>query len=59
MVVCTLQDIGLTSLTSIMRGSIRVEKNPVLCYIDTIDWGYIAVAGEEHFIKVTDISSHV
>lgn len=35
-----------------MRGSIRIEKNPVLCYVDTIDWAYISHAGEEHFIKV-------
>ena len=36
---------------SIMRGSIRIEKNPVLCYVDTIDWSYISHSGEEHFIK--------
>ncbi|XP_012056411.1 PREDICTED: insulin-like receptor [Atta cephalotes] len=47
-----LQEIGLHSLTSILRGSVRFEKNPTLCYVDTIDWDIIAKAGKGgHFIK--------
>ncbi|KAK3923159.1 Insulin-like receptor [Frankliniella fusca] len=47
-----LNDIGLISLMSIKRGSIRIEKNPVLCYVDTIDWSYISSADtSEHYIK--------
>ena len=49
-----LQEIGLHSLTSILRGSVRFEKNPTLCYVDTIDWDIIAKAGKGgHFIKVS------
>lgn len=48
-----LQEIGLTSLTAIMRGSVRFEKNPGLCYVDTIDWNLIArAAKDEHVISV-------
>ncbi|XP_012136523.2 insulin-like receptor-like isoform X2 [Megachile rotundata] len=41
-----LQEIGLHSLTTIVRGSVRFEKNPALCYVDTIDWDLIAKAGK-------------
>ncbi|KAG8185562.1 hypothetical protein JTE90_017566 [Oedothorax gibbosus] len=45
-------DVGLISLTTILRGSVRIEKNPHLCYVDTIDWDIIASAGRGgHFIK--------
>ncbi|XP_043194328.1 insulin receptor-like isoform X1 [Amphibalanus amphitrite] len=33
-----LRDLGLIGLTRIMRGTVRIEKNPYLCYLDTIDW---------------------
>lgn len=36
-----LQDIGLRSLTNIIRGDVRIEKNPNLCYVETIDWSRI------------------
>ncbi|XP_034951870.1 insulin-like receptor [Chelonus insularis] len=45
-----LQEIGLTKLTKILRGAVRIEKNPSLCYTNTIDWNEIVVAGE-NFIK--------
>lgn len=49
-----LQEIGLHSLTTIVRGSVRFEKNPALCYVDTIDWDLIAKAGKgEHVIAVS------
>ncbi|GFU87936.1 insulin-like peptide receptor [Trichonephila clavipes] len=45
-------DVGLISLTTILRGSVRIEKNPHLCYVETIDWDIIAKAGRGgHFIK--------
>lgn len=51
-----LQEIGLHSLTNILRGSVRFEKNPTLCYVDTIDWDIIAKAGKgEHVISVSVI----
>ncbi|XP_053999330.1 insulin-like receptor [Hylaeus anthracinus] len=49
--VMNLQEIGLHSLTTIQRGSVRFEMNPALCYVDTIDWDLIAKAGRgEHVI---------
>ncbi|XP_076354454.1 insulin receptor-like isoform X3 [Tachypleus tridentatus] len=50
--VFQLQEIGLKSLTDIVRGSVRIEKNPNLCYVKSIDWDLIAKSGEGgHFIK--------
>lgn len=47
-----LQEIGLHSLTDILRGSVRFEKNPALCYTNTIDWDIIAKNGKgEHVIS--------
>lgn len=37
-----LQEVGLKSLTHIMRGAVRIEKNPNLCYVNTINWDLIA-----------------
>lgn len=34
---CLFQ-IGLHSLSAITRGSVRIEKNPSLCYVDTVNW---------------------
>lgn len=48
-----LQEIGLYSLTDIVRGAVHFEKNPALCFVDTIDWDLIARSGiDEHVIKV-------
>lgn len=44
--MASLREISLINLTHIMRGSVRIEKNPNLCYINTIDWDLIARAGE-------------
>ncbi|XP_055904049.1 insulin-like receptor isoform X2 [Eupeodes corollae] len=38
-----LEDVGLVSLTTIARGAIRMEKNPALCFVETIDWTRITV----------------
>lgn len=35
------QELGLSSLTDILRGGVYFVKNPMLCYIDTIDWDLI------------------
>ncbi|CAG0883369.1 unnamed protein product, partial [Darwinula stevensoni] len=37
-----LQNIGLHQLTSVMEGPVRIERNPMLCYLNSIDWGVIA-----------------
>lgn len=31
-------DLGLVSLLRIQRGSIRIESNPVLCFLETLNW---------------------
>jgi hypothetical protein len=46
-----LQELGLYALTDILRGSVRVEKNPLLCYVDTVNWELIA-KGEHPSIAV-------
>ncbi|KAK2917886.1 hypothetical protein Q8A73_004632 [Channa argus] len=40
----SLKDIGLYNLRNITRGAIRIEKNPELCYIDSVDWSLIMEA---------------
>ncbi|KDR13786.1 hypothetical protein L798_12081, partial [Zootermopsis nevadensis] len=40
-----LQELGLYSLTDILRGGVRIEKNPLLCFVDTVSWDLIAKAG--------------
>ncbi|XP_078678521.1 insulin-like peptide receptor isoform X2 [Branchiostoma floridae x Branchiostoma belcheri] len=40
-----MQKIGLYRLQNITRGSVRIEKNPNLCYLNTIDWSFIAESG--------------
>ncbi|XP_069673154.1 insulin-like receptor isoform X2 [Periplaneta americana] len=40
-----LQELGLYSLTDILRGGVRIEKNPLLCFVDTVEWDMIAKAG--------------
>lgn len=34
------------------RGGVRIERNPSLCFVDTIDWLYIANGTQmrDHFI---------
>ncbi|KAK8757577.1 hypothetical protein V5799_004791 [Amblyomma americanum] len=38
----SLVELGLSRLTHIQRGAVRIEKNPHLCYADTVDWHRIA-----------------
>jgi len=33
-----LEDLGLWNLRRIVRGAVRIERNPRLCYVDTLDW---------------------
>jgi len=33
-----LDDLGLWNLRRIIRGAVRIERNPRLCYVDTLDW---------------------
>jgi len=36
-----LENLGLGNLRSIVRGAVRIERNPRLCYIDTVDWSAV------------------
>uniref|UniRef100_A0A8C2K8M2 Tyrosine-protein kinase receptor n=1 Tax=Cyprinus carpio TaxID=7962 RepID=A0A8C2K8M2_CYPCA len=45
-----LKEIGLHSLTNITRGAVRIEKNPNLCYLFTLDWSKISDSVEDNYI---------
>jgi len=36
-----LEDLGLWNFRQIIRGAVRIERNPRLCYVDTIDWSAV------------------
>lgn len=47
-----LQQIDLPKLSDILRGSVRVESNPNLCYATTVNWEAICKNSfNPHFIK--------
>lgn len=47
-----LQKINLSKLTDILRGSVRIESNPNLCYVSTVNWDAICKRPfTPHFIK--------
>uniref|UniRef100_A0A8D0AXF3 Insulin-like growth factor 1 receptor n=1 Tax=Sander lucioperca TaxID=283035 RepID=A0A8D0AXF3_SANLU len=46
----SLKDIGLYNLRNITRGAIRIEKNPELCYLDSVDWSLILDAEFNNYI---------
>ncbi|XP_053561309.1 insulin receptor-related protein [Bombina bombina] len=45
-----LRDIGLHSLTNILRGAARIERNQELCHINTIDWALLSDSAENNHI---------
>uniref|UniRef100_A0AAY4DN22 Tyrosine-protein kinase receptor n=1 Tax=Denticeps clupeoides TaxID=299321 RepID=A0AAY4DN22_9TELE len=45
-----LREISLRSLTNITRGAVRLEKNPELCYVSTLDWSLILDSIEDNYI---------
>ncbi|XP_040268511.1 insulin receptor-related protein isoform X2 [Bufo bufo] len=45
-----LRDIGLHSLTNILRGAVRIERNQELCHIFTIDWSLLSDMEDNHYI---------
>uniref|UniRef100_A0A4W5MQV5 Receptor L-domain domain-containing protein n=1 Tax=Hucho hucho TaxID=62062 RepID=A0A4W5MQV5_9TELE len=45
-----LKELGLQSLMNITRGAVRVEKNPDLCYLSTLDWSKILDTVEDNYI---------
>lgn len=44
----SFQEIGLKSLLKIVRGSVRIEKNPALCFVETLDWSIITSGSKEN-----------
>lgn len=46
----SLRDVGLYSLRNITRGAIRIEKNPELCYLDSVDWSVVMDTESNNFI---------
>lgn len=47
----SLQEMALYSLTDILHGQIRIDKNPSLCFVNSIDWDIIAYDKGDHFIR--------
>ncbi|XP_068196167.1 insulin receptor a [Antennarius striatus] len=45
-----LREIGLHSLMNITRGAVRIEKNPDLCYLSTLDWSKVLDSVEDNYI---------
>lgn len=52
-----LQELGLWGLTAILRGSVRIEKNPELCYYNTVNWDAITNGGEHFIVSNKDATS--
>nr|BAB83667.1 insulin receptor [Paralichthys olivaceus] len=45
-----LKEVGFYSLMNITRGAVRIEKNPELCYLATLDWSKILDSVEDNYI---------
>ncbi|KAG7525081.1 insulin receptor-like [Solea senegalensis] len=45
-----LREIGLHSLMNITRGAVRIEKNPDLCYLSTLDWSKVLDSVADNYI---------
>nr|XP_014341392.1 PREDICTED: insulin receptor-related protein [Latimeria chalumnae] len=45
-----LREIGLYSLTNVLRGAVRIEKNQELCHMSTIDWSLVMESVENNHI---------
>lgn len=47
----SLQEIALYSLTDITQGLVRIDKNPSLCFANSIEWNLITHEKGENFIR--------
>ena len=47
-----MEEIGLSSLTHILRGGVRIEKNSDLCYVDTVFWEAIVTKKYHSLISI-------
>jgi hypothetical protein len=50
-----LENIGLNHLRSIMTGAVRIEKNEMLCYVNTVDWNTI-MSNETYASSLFEVS---
>lgn len=50
-----LEIIGLSNLSAIKRGAVRIEKNEMMCFVNTVDWESIVNAAfiNQTFIQVS------
>ncbi|XP_064550433.1 insulin-like growth factor 1 receptor [Drosophila montana] len=55
-----LRELGLVALVRIQDGYIRVESNPMLCFVQTVDWIYLlGKPATQHFsIKLNKSPNH-
>ncbi|TDG49538.1 hypothetical protein AWZ03_004029 [Drosophila navojoa] len=55
-----LRELGLVQLQRIQDGHIRIESNPMLCFVHTVDWIYLSGnATQQHFyIKLNRSPNH-
>ena len=49
-----MEELGLTGLTKILRGGVKIVRNKNLCYVNTIDWSKITPSDyhEHNMIEV-------
>lgn len=47
----SLQEVALHSLTDITRGLVRIDKNPSLCFVNSIDWDMITHEDGENYVR--------
>lgn len=52
-----MQEIGLKSLFKILRGSVRIEKNPALCFVETVEWSLITSGSKENVFSNNKLSN--
>jgi len=51
-----MTSISLPSLTHIVKGGVKIEKNPNLCYVDTINWKKIVHKDWHDYISIEENS---
>ncbi|KAH8280098.1 hypothetical protein KR018_007783 [Drosophila ironensis] len=55
-----LRELGLVELLRVQKGSIRIESNPNLCFVETIDWMYLMgnATRQHYYLKHNKPPSH-
>ncbi|KAH8330925.1 hypothetical protein KR067_008973 [Drosophila pandora] len=55
-----LRDLGLVELLRIQKGSIRIESNPRLCFVETVDWIFLMgnATRQHYYLKHNTPPSH-